>query len=545
MPRIRIKYSDNITRDEDYVLNSVRSAIPDINITNIYHGREYSTLTISSDEGVNELFAQPVVDKLAEFKLKPTPPPNYLPSRTVFIHKINYYISNKSEDEILKSINDFNSNIARKVFIIKAKNFSEGDFKSLKVIFHTPASADKAASEGLFVCGLNLSKDQITKEIYTSVPQCFKCFKFDHVVKNCSATVAICSFCSVSGHNYKSCIATSPKCALCKGNHNAVSPLCPKRKEQIKIIQATNNARTNASLNHQLINGPISNQPVTSPPLFDQNAFPSLRNKQTRPSSVPQVNNPLLQQQQQHGNLNNNKASLNPPMADFEVRLSVYKSMAEKLASDNNDLFIALMNDFLIQHGFSPIDTGRMNRIKNNLLDPDNNPHPDASISTQITPAQANNDSIPTDRNSVTDIVEDNDNANDADMPISLPSHPPSPMPVIPLHLRPQPEPFTTITTRDPTLHLTLSESATGTQQRSQEFIIHTAPLPINSTTFNSTPVFMNSLPLANYNRQTSFAGVLSDTNEIFLPQCTPQARNEEARAYNLRSHSSSNHSAS
>lgn len=116
-----------------------------------------------------------------------------------------------------------------------------------------------------------------------------------------SQWISLCSICSVPGHHYKACTATSPKYALCKGNHNATSPQRPQRKDQIKIILATNKARTDASKNsqspsclnpHKLATAVILKDPITSPPLLDNHVYVP---------NVPQHHNPVIEQ---HGILN-------------------------------------------------------------------------------------------------------------------------------------------------------------------------------------------------------------------------------------------------
>jgi hypothetical protein len=65
------------------------------------------------------------------------------------------------------------------------------------------------------------------------VLQCYKCMNFGHTSKFCKKTT-ICSICG-GDHSFKDCDSTeNPICVNCKGDHIAISNMCPIKKRKLE-----------------------------------------------------------------------------------------------------------------------------------------------------------------------------------------------------------------------------------------------------------------------------------------------------------------------
>ncbi|KAI5638437.1 hypothetical protein NE865_08902 [Phthorimaea operculella] len=89
------------------------------------------------------------------------------------------------------------------------------------------------------------------------VKQCLRCLKFGHIASYCKNGDA-CSICS-GPHNFKICNSdkNKPTCANCKGDHVAISTVCPIKKAKIEENK-------------------IKSHSATYSDLFDEKSFPHL-----------------------------------------------------------------------------------------------------------------------------------------------------------------------------------------------------------------------------------------------------------------------------
>ena len=86
--KIRIKFLQNLKKDEEYVLASLATLAPEVLITNIHMGSTQATLTLHNVSDLSKLVNKTLMDKLIEKDLELIPPPTYFPSLTVFANKV-------------------------------------------------------------------------------------------------------------------------------------------------------------------------------------------------------------------------------------------------------------------------------------------------------------------------------------------------------------------------------------------------------------------------------------------------------------------------
>ena len=97
---------------------------------------------------------------------------------------------------------------------------------------------------GLKLFNLHIGSDDLQRETFIEVAQCFKCFRLDdHNTQECTkpGDYSICSKCSSSEHLFQNCNATKPCCINCKLPHPSTSFSCPERKKVVEAKRKTKN----------------------------------------------------------------------------------------------------------------------------------------------------------------------------------------------------------------------------------------------------------------------------------------------------------------
>ena len=157
-------------------------------------------------------------------------PPSFRAKRSIFIRRVDEMILENEEKDLIQEINAKNQ-WAKVQSLIKIKN-------NLKITFTDQAMVTKAMDTGLLCCNMSVTPDQISRETYTEIVTCFKCYKYNkHTTKECQNPTKLCSCCCSPDHHWKECTSTIKKCINCGDNHHTLAPYCPIKKKAIENKQ--------------------------------------------------------------------------------------------------------------------------------------------------------------------------------------------------------------------------------------------------------------------------------------------------------------------
>ena len=238
-------------------------------------------------------------------------------------------------------------------------------------------------SEGVIINKLVYPPDLIHREEVIPYNQCYKCFEFGHETRYCTSPKAYCNQCA-GAHNFRDCKSSYRKCKLCEGSHLAVSFQCPKRKEYIQKLNE--NQREQRKKNATTT---CSNNPHTSILFFLSNSFLTTctANKLGKSQPFSPLPPPSQSQQNntttQHSNINistikphntttqypNTNSTMNNTQNTntvanhssylkehgWEIQLSIMIKYAEMKSKGNPEVFLSVMNAFLVQQGIPQI----------------------------------------------------------------------------------------------------------------------------------------------------------------------------------------------
>ena len=236
--KIRIRFTDNVKRSEVEVMRQLNSVTP-LCITDCYIAIGSAVVTLATTAEVDSLLTQEAKAQLSTLGLHPVAPSAHLSEKTLFLPKVRDFISNTNTEELAKLINEGNDHRyhVTKVVVVPNSDHKPGMRKNLKVTFNNQDEASHALNNGLDIGDFHIPSRFIYKEDFVSVRQCFRCFSFDHYSNACTAETPACSICAGS-HKYLECTDKDKvKCYLCGGKHYAISPSCPRRKEEKKKIK--------------------------------------------------------------------------------------------------------------------------------------------------------------------------------------------------------------------------------------------------------------------------------------------------------------------
>ena len=486
MSRIRIKFLDDLRFSETTVISNVLQVCPDIVINNIVLARSHATITVANHEQILQLLTPTATDSFLQLKLKPVPPPDCLHNKSIFVNKLSPFVFDFGHELILENLNNSNPVSAYKVFIIHPKSGKSPS--SIKVVFNTESDANFVLSNGLRLFDLSINTDQLNREPYVKILQCFKCFSYSHTAFTCKTPSAKCNICS-SNHNFRHCPnSDSPKCANCDGNHNSTSYSCPVRKLQVsnaisktvplitasesfpplksKTGLADNDPQPSttstgtvsyaqvASTSSPTIPPPVSHQPSTSSDRSLKLTTLSRSNKliprpcllkqiQSSPSPTPSsLNHPPIPPTPSHSE-STPSSSISPSDNQFkqhewEIKLDLWKTISSKVAGTDNTKFADMLNLFLTNHNLSPLDFSPIFQI----AETPSNHHvpespPDIPLTTNTVSTQTLISKIP--------LPIPHPRASPVPSPQPVPSYPsdPSPQPSTPHPSDPSPQPST------------------------------------------------------------------------------------------------------
>ena len=280
--KIRIKFLNNIRKDERFVTSKALEFCPTINLRDAHHAKTHVILTLSSEAEIISLLSDTAIEKFKEVGLKPLCPPKLYTDRTIYVTKLRPYITDLHYSEILDELNSYDGNPKiQKVFLIPNKSSYS---KTLKLICETPEEATKACAEGIFLYDIQVSPENIRKETYTHIDQCFKCFSLNHATFKCPSEKEFCSICAQEHHYSKCTNKDNPKCKLCDGNHTAISYSCPVRKLHMQNL----NEKQQQAVNQMPTHNPQIATTIVTTPAIDKSNFPSLPTASKQPAIQPQ-----------------------------------------------------------------------------------------------------------------------------------------------------------------------------------------------------------------------------------------------------------------
>ena len=354
--KFRVRFTDNLKRNEFEIMRSLNSITP-LNIQDVFVGNDFAMITLSSNKELETLLTPASIDKLKELNLTIVPPASLKSQKSVFIPKVRHFLTNCSTEDLLIQINNCNSNKvkASEVVVVTGSNFVQGMRKNLKVTFETTDQADYAIKNGFNIGDFRIESNQIQREDFVQLRQCFKCFKYDHFANKCKETPR-CSVCA-NDHSYKMCPnkqnSEKFKCAVCGGPHWAIAASCPIRKAEIKKMKDARNAQTSPpppQPQPQPLNpAHFPNLPSKPQPAHPTPAQPPHPAPAQPPHPTPAQPHPTPAPPPAH----NPFSPTAPPSSSnihhfLPLYIEIWKSIAEKLAGNDMLKYIQVFNAFLI-----------------------------------------------------------------------------------------------------------------------------------------------------------------------------------------------------
>ena len=157
-------------------------------------------------------------------------PPEYEAARTIMLRNVDNTISQLTEAELVKKIEDTKNLKVKK--LIKIPNSSH----LIKIMFQTTEMADQVVEKGVKIGFQYFQKNNVEKEMFVSIVPCYRCYEYGHIKKNCPKPVdyKVCSNCAQLGHIYSDCHAEVFKCINCRVVHRTLAAKCKVRKKIIR-----------------------------------------------------------------------------------------------------------------------------------------------------------------------------------------------------------------------------------------------------------------------------------------------------------------------
>lgn len=352
--KVKIEVTNNLKQSESAILDKIHQILPNFYAIDINLTDKGAVLYVDSEDTVTTLLCDATQIQLLELNLRVVPHERFFPDRTVFATKVRQAIVDEhTTEEIIDEINRLNDVNAIKIFAIKPKDGNTTSKRVLKIIFETKQNVEDTLTNGLKLYNSIIPGVNISKEKFTAIKQCYKCFKFTHYSSECHLTEGFCSICGDT-HNYKVCPnKNKPKCINCKGKHIAIAASCPLKKAEVKKA-TTSTQISNTSVNTG--NSQLTNTGRPSPDIvttqtknhwFPQPSQPSQPSQPIKYTSPIETNN--------NNGLDDNSSSLKSH--EWEIKLKIMESYAQMRAKDDHEKYLLIMNAFLINHGISPLES--------------------------------------------------------------------------------------------------------------------------------------------------------------------------------------------
>ena len=286
MGRVRINFMDGIRPSEGQVLDTICDACP-VSIRDLHMGVGHCIIVVNNDDDIDLLQSEEIQEKLFALKLKVVTN-NSNKDKVIFVSKVRPFMAEYEPEDIIQDVNRNNNVDVKALFIIKRRDYKEGQPIALKIIFNTVEDTDKILQRGIKVKRMSIPPIFIHKEEPIVVIQCFKCFNFGHNFQACKSPHAFCSQCA-GKHNYRECTSEFRKCILCGDAHLAVARECIARKEHIRNLNEEQKTKRN-NVNNNSAPPPSNSAPQPSssvnpnPPPPTNTSYPPLP---TNPNHLP------------------------------------------------------------------------------------------------------------------------------------------------------------------------------------------------------------------------------------------------------------------
>ena len=179
-------------------------------------------------EEADKMFLPKPLSVMTDAGFDPALPDILKSKRTVYVGNLDSSIFEHSCAEIVKEINEQNSNISA----VEVFKFSTSF--SLKICLRSSQMATNILDRGFYLFSLSIPGHNIKKDVYIRLTNCYNCFAMnDHPTNECPhGNKTICSKCSSTNHKHDKCtIDTNFTCVNCSGPHHTLAMKCPIRKK--------------------------------------------------------------------------------------------------------------------------------------------------------------------------------------------------------------------------------------------------------------------------------------------------------------------------
>ncbi|XP_068225475.1 uncharacterized protein [Palaemon carinicauda] len=200
-------------------------------------------------------------------------PPHLNAQRTLVVTQADAPIYTQSADDLKHDIETRNN--VKVSEVIKLPN----THSTFKIKLDTVQMVRDCLVKGLLISGQSFPPKFLRQEVHVTLPQCMRCYKYDHVKKDCPKpdTYKICSVCASVDHCWTECPnGSNHKCITCSGDHPTMAARCPTRKtmvkEQAKILR-TQHSLTTPTISFAQATAPKANNSTANSALPVQNSL--------------------------------------------------------------------------------------------------------------------------------------------------------------------------------------------------------------------------------------------------------------------------------
>lgn len=223
MPVIKLKLADP-SNSVQHIL-TVFHAMTGFDLT--YWRKEGDTLAVfvTSEKHVEFVMTADVRASLAKEGMQVIKTEEYLANSTLIAKDVPRSLQERSTEDIASDISSCNE------VVVVSVDWKGED--TLFIEFNTIEDATKVLNspEGMKL-SYERSITRLTKKPYMKIPQCPRCFSFEHESDSCPKTVRTCYHCGEEGHAGEECSTSYVRCANCRGDHVAFAFKCPVRKQK-------------------------------------------------------------------------------------------------------------------------------------------------------------------------------------------------------------------------------------------------------------------------------------------------------------------------
>lgn len=231
MPRVKVLDNGSPRRKEEWVLKTFQCA------TGVFFRQCKWTnfgwiFVLPSVEDVLQVMQPLVRAKLCSFGLQVVKTAQYRADCTLICYSMFGTLDSSSIKDMAAEIVACNNGV----------NVSSVKWRcptSIWVEFNSPEEADKILnSPGGIQLAFGKRFSQLRRKEYRKVPQCSRCFSFQHTVKGCTRIQRFCYICGRKKHLSSRCQNRhAPHCINCSGEHIALSFQCPVRLQRERELE--------------------------------------------------------------------------------------------------------------------------------------------------------------------------------------------------------------------------------------------------------------------------------------------------------------------